>query len=497
MNHDAPLPDRVSRAMLVSACLLQIVLGTALAFTHLPLSDEGFYGVPAHVFSITGSLQNPVIESAGVNSLRGIDQNFYWAAPLGMVLQAGAFKIFGFGLLVQRALSLLGGLGAVLLWNQALRRLVGDRIAALAAVLLSADFVFISVSSRGRSDMISLFFAMAALAAYMHFRERRLALAFAVASTACALSGMVHPNGGIAAILSLVVLTFYLDRTRLQWRHLTVVAICFGAVGAAWGLYIAKAPDLFAAQFFGNLATRLGGPMTITGLVKGEVTRYLSAWGLQDARGVRLLRYLLPIADLAAILFCALSKDLRRRSGVLLLMFAAVSLSLVVLEGAKQGWYLVHLTPLFAAFVAISANYLWESGNLLARMVTAAQVAIVLLGVASIAFTASTRSFQRLYTPTVAFLNASVGPQDLVMARSEFYFGLHCRACLRDDENLGALSGRRANYIVFERDYDTHLTRLQQTNPAIYRDIQQRLTTEYSEVYRNSTYRVLQRKTGF
>lgn len=493
MNNSLAMPNRLSRAMVLSACVLQIVLGTALARTHLPLCDEGFYGVPAHVLSVTGALRNPVLESAGVKYLRGIDRTFYWMAPMGIVLQAGAFKVFGFGLLVQRELSAVCGLGAVLLWYLALRHLVADRVAALAAVLLSVDFVFLSLSSLGRSDMISLFFTMAALAGYMHWRERSLALALAVANTACALSGMVHPNGGIAAVASLVVLTLYLDRTRLRWSHLAVVAACYGVPGLGWWLYIAKAPDLFVAQFFGNVAGRLAGPMTLTRMIKGEVTRYLSAYGLENARGVRLVRYLLPVSYLSAIVFCAFSKDLRRRSGILLMMFVAVSLTLVFLEGAKQGWYLVHLSPLFCAFLAISANRLWESGNIMARMITAAQALIVLLGVASIAYTAGNQNLQRLYQPTVAFLNANVGPKDVVFARSEFYFGLQCRTCLRDDANLGALSGWHAQYIVLDPDYTAHLVELREKSPAIYRDIAQRLSTEYQEVFRNPNYQVMRR----
>jgi 4-amino-4-deoxy-L-arabinose transferase-like glycosyltransferase len=355
------------------------------------------------------------------------------------------------------------------------------------------DFVFLSLSSRGRADMISLFFAMAALAGYLHWRERSLALALAAANTACALSGMVHPNGGIAALASLVVLTLYLDRTRLRWRHLAVVAACYGVLGLCWGLYIAKAPDLFVAQFFGNVASRFVGTITFARMIKGEVTRYVSAFGLENARGVRLVRYLLPVSYLSAIAFCAFSKELRRRSGILLMMFAAVSLTLAFLEGGKQGWYLVNLSPLFCAFLAISANRLWESGNSMARMITAAQALIVLLGVASLVYTASNRNLQRLYQPTVAFLNANVRPVDVVFARSEFYFGLQCRTCLRDDANLGALSGWRAQYIVLEPDYTDHLVELREKSPVIYREIEERLNTEYQEVFRNPNYQVVRR----
>ena len=495
MNNRLAISERTSWAMVLSACMLELVLGITLASTNLPICDEGFYGVPAHVLSVTGTLRNPVLESAGFDYLRGVDRIFYWMAPMGMILQAGAFRLFGFALSTQRLLSVAFGLGAVLLWYSALRGLVVERIAALAAMLLSVDYVFLSLASRGRSDIISLFFAMAGLAAYMRWRQRSLPLAFAVANTACALSGMVHPNGGLAAFASLVVLTLYFDRTRLRWSHLAIAAACYGVLGLGWGLYIAKAPDLFVAQFLGNAAGRLGGPMTMTRMVKGEVTRFLSAYGLENAHGIKLVRYLLPVSYLSAILLCVYSKDARRRSKVLLMMFAAVSLTLVFLEGAKQGWYLVHLSPLFCALLAISLNRLWESGNTVARAAAVVQAFIVLLGVASLGYTASNRNLERLYQPAVAFLNAHVGTGDIVFARSEFYFGLQCRTCLRDDANLGAFSGLHAQYIVLDPDYSAHLLDLRDKKPAVYRDIEQRLSTQYQEVFRNSNYQVLQRTT--
>jgi 4-amino-4-deoxy-L-arabinose transferase-like glycosyltransferase len=485
-----------ARRTLLFACLLELLLGTGIAWTRLPLCDEGFYGVPAHVLSVTGALRNPVLESAGVNHLRGVDQAFYWMAPAGMVLQACAFRVFGFGLLVQRELSVLCGLGVVLLWYLTLRRLVPDRVAALTALLLSVDFVFLTLASLGRSDMVSLFFGIAALAGYMHWRERSLALALAVGHTACALSGMVHPNGGIAAVISLMVLTWHLDRTRLRWSYLAVVAACYAVLGVVWGLYIAKAPDLFVAQFFGNVANRFAGPMTLTHLIKGEGARYALAYGLEQARGVKLVRWLLPLSYLAAILFCVFSKYLRQRTGVLLSMFIGVSLSLVFFEGAKQGWYAVHLSPLLCAFLALSVNWLWESGKPIRRMFALAQIAAVLAGVASLSITASGGNLQRLYQPTVAFLNSRLGPHDLVFARSEFYFGLQCRACLRDDGNLGAVSGRIPNYIVLDPDYNGHLRSLSETDPAMYRSIEQRLSSDYREVFRNANYLVLGRITG-
>jgi len=494
--HNTSIPSAyVGRGLLLSACVLEIVLGTALAWTHLPLCDEGFYGVPAHALSTSGVLRNPVLESAGIKYLRGVDQKFYWMAPMGMVLQGLAFFVFGFGLLIQRELSVVFGLGVVLCWYLTMRQLVPDRVAGMAALFLSADFVFLSLSSLGRSDVISLFFSITALAAYMNLRQRSLALALAVSHTSGALSGVVHPNGGIAAVLSLVMLMFFLDRARLTWKHFAMIGTCYAVVGLGWVLYAATAPDLFAAQFLGNVANRFTERMTFPRLFTRELARYAAAYGLQQAHGIKLALYLVPVGYLSAIAFCALSKHLRAQQGVLLLlcMFVGISLSLVFLEGSKQGWYLVHLSPVFCGLLAIFVDRIWQSGRILERVAAAAQISIIALGMARLCYDASRQHLQRLYQPATAYLNGHLGPHDLVFARSEFYFGLRCRTCLRDDPNLGAFSGRRADFIVIDPDYSEYLAGLMQTSAPTYEVIQNTLSSEYRQVFRNDTYEILQR----
>jgi hypothetical protein len=489
------VPDPVVLTLLLCACLFEVVLGTMLARTHLPLCDEGFYGVPAHILSTTGSLRNPIMESAGIKYLRGVDRHFYWMAPMGMVLQALAFVVFGFSLLIQRELSVLCGLGAVLCWYLTLKRLLSPRVAALSVLFLSVDFVFLSLCSLGRSDMISLFFGSVALAGYLTVRERSLSWALAVASGASALSGMTHPNAGIAAVISLAILVFVFDRTRLRWSHLAIVAACYGVFGLAWISYIAKAPDLFAAQFLGNVANRFAHHRTLTDLFVGEFARYISAYGLEGAHGLKAALYVLPAVYVSAFVLCLLFKDIRAQQGtrILLLMFVGISSSLIFLEGSKQGWYLVHLSPLFASFLAISVNRLWQSERLLPRLATALQISIVLFGVARLCFTARQKHLQQLYQPTVVYLNDHLRSSNVVFARSEFYFGLHCRSCLRDDPNLGIFSGRRADFIVMDQDYRAHLASLLQANGALYDDVRRILETEYREVFKNENYQIFQR----
>jgi 4-amino-4-deoxy-L-arabinose transferase-like glycosyltransferase len=479
-----------STQVVLCAVFFQLILTFALSLTNLPLCDEGFYGVPAHILSVTGHLRNPVVETAGRRGLQGIDRSLFWMGPLAFALQAVAFKIFGLSFLAQRTLSVVCGAGATWFWYLALRRLIAERVAALAAVVLSADFLFIALSSRGRSDIVSLFFGMLALAAYMHWRERSLSLALIAANLACAASGLVHPCGGVSALIALVVLAVCLDRKRLSLGHLALVAGCYGGAALIWWfVHISQDPHLFVTQFIGNVRWRLRAPSK--GRITGELYRYITAYDLQHGAGIKSVRYLIPIVYLGAALYCALSRGLRRQAGILLLMFSGIYLSYILLEGTKQGWYLVHILPLFASFVAISGYSLWTSGKLPARMIAVAVALTVLIGPATSVYSASHRNLQQQYLPALAFLNQTLQPKDLIFARSQFYFGLKCKSCLRDDEHLGYYSGRRPNYIVMDLDYEEELEDFGAAHQTAYEDIKQRLARDYTEVFHNPAYRVL------
>ncbi len=143
-----------ARLLLIAACLIHLSVVGGLAITNLPLVDEGFYGIPAYTLTSAGKLQNHVMESAGVPYLTGIDRVFYWMVPLGMVLQAAAFKVFGFSIFTQRALSVSCGIGTLLAWLSALFAIwlafLWERQTALTKALAALQ-VLISLLALGSS----------------------------------------------------------------------------------------------------------------------------------------------------------------------------------------------------------------------------------------------------------------------------------------------------------------------------------------------------------
>ena len=234
-----------------------MVLVIGLSLTRVPICDEGWYTSPALSLNANGGMGSPVIESAGIY-LKGIQRYTFWEMPLHAIAAAPWFRLFGSTLISTRLLSAAAGLAALLCWFFIIGKITGDpTIALIALFLIAIDSNVLILASTGRSDMLSAAFGAAALAAYLALREDHLTWALFIGHACAVASGLTHPQGGLIAVPSLLLLHFYYDRRRLRWQHLLPVAVPYLIGAAAWGAYILQAPQFFWAQFSGNSAGRL------------------------------------------------------------------------------------------------------------------------------------------------------------------------------------------------------------------------------------------------
>lgn len=466
---------------IVGIVCVYLVLAFAAALTRLPVSDEGYYGVPAFTLATQGKLANSVLENAGT-PLTGMDQLFYWMVPLGMVGQAVFFKIFGFGLFIQRFLSISWGLIALLATYRIVRDLVGSQPAAYAAALLAVDFYFLTLASVGRADMPALGIGLMGLSGYIRLRQRSLKWALGVANLACVLSGLTHPNTGISTLASLVVMTWSLDRRRLRWEHLAYAAAPYLAGILSWGAYIAQHPDLFVAQFGSNV----GGRFQRTSIVFGEITRYVNGYGMNASGPRRLLGFLL-LAYITSMITCAVHPKLRHQKPVRLLLECgiAVILSLWLIEGAKHTWYLVNISPWFCALTGIVVY------NFRHKLIAAAFAGVLLLGISARLFLITHFDYQRLYLPAVAAVDTATSPGSTVFASSEFFFGMNCKRCLKDDARLGFDSGRSADVVVINADFQEIMSRFRR--PEAIAHVKRVLSGPLRVIHQSAAYRVYAR----
>jgi 4-amino-4-deoxy-L-arabinose transferase-like glycosyltransferase len=475
---------------------LYLALAIGLSLTRVPICDEGWSTSPTLSLITNGGMGSPVLESAGTY-LRGIERYTYWIMPLHALIQAPWFRVFGATLLSTRMLSVAAGLMALLCWFYVIRIVTGDRaVALLSLVLISIDSTVLILASTGRSDMLSAAFGAAALAVYLYLRDKHFRWALFGAHAFAVASGLTHPIGGLVAVPSLIFLHFYFDRSRLRWLHLLPIAAPYLIGGAAWSAYILRSPEFFWAQFAGNSAGRLWPLRAPLVALRRELTdRFLPAYGLlPGANRLAKCRVMVLFLYAAGAVGLLGPRSFRRTQTARIIgaLIAIVLLILTFFEGAKQPWYLIHLTWLLAA--AVAASYKWHTQARPSwRPVWIGMLAgLVLLDTGYTVALIAGRKYATLYQPTIAALQRDLRPGQSVIGSAELGFGLGFDR-VKDDPGLGYYSGRQPDFIVIDGNYRAHLAELAHTRPVVYAFLRNMLATAYVPLYANALYTVYAR----
>lgn len=494
-----PVPGHRSRAYWAgcgAVLALYLAFAIGLSLTRIPICDEGWYTSPTLSLTGNGGMGSPVLESAGTY-LKGIERYTYWIMPLHALIQAPWFRLFGATLLSTRMLSVAAGLMALLCWFYVIRVMTGDRTVALLSLALTCiDSTALILASTGRSDMLSAAFGAAALAVYLYLRENHFRWALFSAHACAVASGLTHPIGGLVAVPSLIFLHFYFDGHRLHWSHLLPVAAPYLIGGAAWSVYILRRPDFFWAQFAGNSAGRLWPLKAPLAALRREFTdRFLPAYGLlPGANRLAKWRALVLFLYVAGVVELLGPRSSRRTQTARIIgtLIAIVLLVLTFFEGAKQPWYLIHLTWLLAA--AVAASYKWHTQARPAwRPVWIGMLAgIALLESGYAGSLIAGRKYVTLYTATIAALQRDLRPGQSVIGSAELGFGLGFER-VKDDPGLGYYSHKSPDFIVIDGNYRAHLAELAHTHPVVYASLRDMLASAYFPLYSNTLYTVYAR----
>ena len=123
-------------------------------------------------------------------------------------LLAGWMWLFGVGLLQVRLLAALLGLGTVVMVAVIGRRTIDPVTGVAAALFLALDSNFLGGARSGRTDIPSVFFVVAALAAYVRGRRRAEVRWFVCAGACLGLAMLCHGNAFWAGVIMIGWLCF-------------------------------------------------------------------------------------------------------------------------------------------------------------------------------------------------------------------------------------------------------------------------------------------------
>lgn len=496
---------RIYRAAAVAVVLVYLALAWVHGMTLAPFCDEGWFAEPAWNLMTRGVMANTVLDpTASFRGIRldGIQKHTYWVMPFYMLAQAAWYQAVGFGLFSMRALSILCGLAGLAAWYWTMRAVSEDRAAALATMaLLSVDFAYNWSAAAGRMDAMCVALGSWGVALYLLLRQRFYLRAVIASNVLVAAALFTHPNA-LLFFLDLVFLTLYLDTRRiLHYKALAWAAAPYLAGLAGWGLYIAKAPDLFRAQFFsnaGNPADRLlilRHPLTA--LLREITDRYLRHFGLAAySHGFSRTKLLvLGAYGIAAVVFFV-SGRFRRQGGYRALMgIALVHLAgLCVLDGFKSPLYLIYVIPVLAAMCAAVAVAWWRTRTAPRFVLAAVMGAVVAVNTATIVQRARPNAYRNEYLAAAEFMKTHAEPAQAITASAEMGFELGFTPRLTDDYRLGYYSGKQSDFIMVDgARYGAWIPLLAQQDPGNYEYIQKLLANDYRVIYDRQGYKIYQR----
>lgn len=469
-----------------------------LAFRRAPWNDEGWFADPAYTLLTRGYIGSPIIHPRGTwlaRELTGIQTHTYWIMPGSPLLQAVWYRVFGFGVLQMRAISISAGLLAIWAWALLVWRITGNRLAAyLTAAVLAVDVTFLYSASDGRMDMTTVAFGSLGLAVFVWLRERNLSLSLLAANSLIAAGFFCHPNGAIYAGLLLLFIARY-DVRALRWRHLLCLAPYFALAGA-WAVYILQRPDYFVAQFRANaeppLGNRMAGLRHPLNMLAQEFTgRYMEHFGGSSAwaQFPPLMR-IVPFLYWGCAIWLLAEGVLKKNRSHTFLGICAVAtfLFMGVFVALKSACYLVVILPLYAAGVALATCP--EPGRFARIPFSMLTVLLVTQGLCL--FSALHRNdYHDGYIPAIAYLKEHASQQTPINGSPGLLFALPDYRLISDSRLHDP-----AEYVVVDRWYRFDWAFVYRNyEPQTAVEVQRKLEM-YEPVWERGGWTILHRRPG-
>jgi 4-amino-4-deoxy-L-arabinose transferase-like glycosyltransferase len=487
---------KLSLIGLVCVLCLYIVSALYVGEARAPWWDEGCFADSAYNLAFHGKFVSttwhPVF--ANLPDFPQITKYTYWTMPLYPATLAGWFYLFGFSISSMHMYSLVWGVVLILAIYAFVWSLTEVHPVALASAALTAvDTVFILDATDGRPDVMTAALGFCGLAFYMVLREKRFRPALLVSWLLVTLSALTHPMGSVH-IGALAVGILLLDRKRLRLMDFGIMAIppIIGALG--WGLYIIQAPDVFLQQFGKNLSSRSGlSHFRLLSAFSNEIRlRYFNFFVAGPSRLAR-VRLLAPSAVLTAFSYLLLSGNfLRQRSAKLLVAISVTAFWIMLLvdngDNSKASTYLIHAFPLYWAMSSVAAYYMLRSRRILGMAFAALLGGVFVMEVGIIAYKSTDYAHKTEFAEMVQTIQQQpIGRDALIMAPSQFMFGLRPDYRLDDDPRLGYYTGMRPEVIIRSVD-ESVPSSFEEHEPQVARYMADMLENQSEVVFRNHDY---------
>jgi 4-amino-4-deoxy-L-arabinose transferase-like glycosyltransferase len=371
----------------------------------------------------------------------GLERHQYEQMPVFPLMQAVIFKLFGVGVLQMRMLPALCGFLLLLAVFAVGRQAGGDRVGALALLLMlvvrvagdgdSTGILLLDRARINRYDIAVPVFGLAALWAFNGAESRRSQTWYLVTGVLGGLSSLSHLYG-LFWLPVFVGLLIVRHRTDL-WRQRTVWSLLggFACTWAPWAVYIATGwsdyvgqmrPvadrfDLFNPMFYVNNIVHGPGPISLGWLLHAvralPITR-IGTWTM--LLGV-------PVA------FVTMMREVRHHESGAASALASAALAqavmFVALLSVKTVHYMIALWPLGALLLAWFGVWIWDRQQPVLRFALTALLAFIIFeGITRVAHAQSVARQTTPYEWYEAEVARCVSPGSRVLGLQHYWLGL-------------------------------------------------------------------------
>jgi 4-amino-4-deoxy-L-arabinose transferase-like glycosyltransferase len=191
-------------------------------------------------------------------------------------IQALFTLIFGYNLFTFRLISLLSGIGALILFNKIVFRITeNSRLSFLAMVALSVCIQFVYASHFARQEILILAFMLAALLYFINHIDNRKIIHDAVTALITGLAIGIHPNSFLISLVigSIYIFYIFIER-KLKIKNLLVYLLTTGIVAGIFvGISYIMDPNFI--QNYLAYGSELGVTVNVAVKYEGLVPYYL------------------------------------------------------------------------------------------------------------------------------------------------------------------------------------------------------------------------------
>ncbi|MFA4851417.1 MAG: glycosyltransferase family 39 protein, partial [Bacteroidales bacterium] len=193
-----------------SKIFLFILIVFYLCFTAYKLDvrvvpDEAWLSAPAYTFLTQGKMSIPAFKG----DPDGRDR-ICLGSPLRVLLLAVAFKVFGFGVIQGRLLSLVFGLLTIVFTYYLAKYMFDQRIALFSSALVATDNYIFLTSRTIRPEIYLAAFLLVSFVVFVKALDKKSGVLFFISGLMLGLAVFMHINGVIAfAAFSLIYVSEY------------------------------------------------------------------------------------------------------------------------------------------------------------------------------------------------------------------------------------------------------------------------------------------------